>query len=73
MREKGEGGSDSGLEGGAGWSERRRPGLPRGMLTGAWPPHGVRALARSGIGAANGQDAALKQAGPAYAARPEGR
>jgi len=49
------------------------PVVPRGVLVGAWPPRGVRALARSGIGAANGQDAALKQAGPAYAARPEGR
>ena len=44
MREKGEGGSDNGLEGGAGWSERRRPGLPRGVLAGAWRPHGVRVL-----------------------------
>ena len=50
MREKGEGGSNSGLEGGAGRSERRRPGLPRGVLAGAWPPRGVRALAPVGRG-----------------------
>ena len=48
MREKGEGGSDSGLEGGAGRSERRRPVVPHGVLAGAWPPRGVRALAWSG-------------------------
>ena len=73
MHEKGEGGSDNGVEGGAGRSERRRSGLPRGVLADAWPPRGVRALARSGIGAANRRDAALKQAGPSCAAGPAGR
>ena len=58
MREKGEGGSDSGLEGGAGRSERRRPVVPRGVLADAWPPRGVRALAWSGECAANERGAA---------------
>ena len=50
MCEKGEGGSDSGLEGRAGRSERRRPVVLRGVLAGAWPPRGVRALAPVGHG-----------------------
>jgi len=56
MHEKGEGGSDSGLEGGAGRSERRRPVVPHGVLAGAWPPRGMRALAsvRRGRGAEAG-------------------
>ena len=50
MHEKGEGGSDNGLEGRAGQSEWRRPVVPRGVLAGAWPPRGVRALASVGRG-----------------------
>ena len=50
MREKGEGDSNSGLEGGAGRSERRRPVVPRDVLAGAWPRRGVRALAPVGRG-----------------------
>ena len=30
-----------------GRSERCRPVVPRGVLTGAWPPHGSRVLAQS--------------------------
>ena len=33
-----------------GRSERRRPVVPRGVLAGAWPPRGVRALAPFGRG-----------------------
>ena len=33
-----------------GRSEQRRPVVPRGVLIGAWPPRGVRALAPVGRG-----------------------
>jgi len=56
-----------------GRSEWRRPVVPRGVLAGAWPPRGVRALARSGRQREQTRGAARRQAGPACPAGPKGR
>ena len=48
---------------GAAGGARGRPAVPRGVLAGAWPSRGLRALARSGECAANGRGAREQERG----------
>ena len=51
------------LKAGRGRSKRGRSAVPRGELAGAWPPRGVRALARSGECMVNGHGAQEQERG----------
>ena len=58
-------------------AEHREGGADRGCraacVAGAWRPRGERALTRSGAARGNRRGAALRQAGPAWAAGPKAR